>query len=307
MSPDPTTALDATPVPPLGTPPGRVRRTRATGASGATVLFDAPGPRTRRRVLIISLVAAALALAGIAVAVARLADNGQFDAELWGPLIDPSTEEFPLVWERLGRALLVTLQAAAVSMVLSLVLGVVLVTLRLRLGRFARLPVIGVVELLRGLPVIVAILLASVLMPRIGVDLPDFWYLVIGLTAYNSVIISEILRAGVLSLPRGQVEAGLAIGLTRRQTMALVEMPQAFRVMLPALISQLVVIVKDTALASVVINGVDDLMRQAQSLRGALDNPLQVFAVVAVMYIVINVLLDRVAVLVERRFARRRA
>jgi glutamate transport system permease protein len=255
-------------------------------------------------VLVGTVGVAALLLAAIVAVVLRLAERGQLDAELWAPLLDPRTEEFPVVWERIGSGLLLTLRAAAAATVASLALGVLIATVRLGLGRLARLPLVAAVELLRGLPVIVTIFYVSVLLPAIGVDVEDFWFLVIGLTAYNCVIISEIVRAGVVSLPRGQVEAGLAVGLTRGQTMRLVQLPQAFRAMLPALISQLVVILKDTALASIVLTGLQDVLWHADRIRGTLDNPLQMYFVVALIFIALCLGLDRLARWTERRLSR---
>lgn len=272
--------------------------------SAPTVLFDAPGPRTRRRVLIGSVVAGVVVLALLVVVVLRLADEGQFAAELWAPLLDPRTEEFPQVWGLLGSGLWLTLRAAAVAMVASLVLGFVIVVVRLSLGRSWRLPVIAVVELLRGLPVVVAIVFASALLPAVGLKIDQFWYLVVGLTAYSCVVISEILRAGVVSLPRGQVEAALAVGLTRGQAMRLVQLPQAVRTMLPALISQLVVILKDTVIGSIVLTGLEDILYQGKLIRLTLGNPLQTYAVIAVIFIIVNLLLSRLAVLTERRLSR---
>jgi len=272
-------------------------------SNAPAVLFDAPGPKTRRNVRIGTIVAVVAAL-GLAVAVIlRFAERGQLDWELWSPLLDPTSDEFALVWPRLLSGLVVTIQVAVVAMTASLLIGILLAVARLSLGRYGRLPVIGFIELLRGLPVIVTIFYVSILLPTIGVDMDDFWFLVIGLTAYNCVVFSEILRAGIVSLPRGQVEAGLAIGLTQHQTMRLVQLPQAFRAMLPALISQLIVIVKDTALGSIVLNGVDDLMRQANQMRVPLDNPLQMFLVVALIFITVNYALDRLAQYVQRRMS----
>lgn len=272
--------------------------------SAPAVLFDAPGPRTRRRVMVGTVVAALVLLAAVVLVVLRLVDRGQFSAEVWGPLVDPRTEEFPLVWTLIGEGLSLTLRAAAVAMVASLAIGFLVTVVRLGLGRRSRLPVVAVVELLRGLPVVVAIVFAAALLPAIGIDVDQFWYLVVGLTAYNSVVISEVLRAGVVSLPRGQVEAALAVGLSRGQTMRLVQLPQAVRTMLPALISQLVVILKDTVIGSIVLTGLEDILYQGDLIRLNLDNPLQTYAVIAVIFILVNVLLSRLAVLVERRVSR---
>lgn len=272
--------------------------------SAPAVLFDAPGPRTRRRVMVGTVVAALVLLAVVVLVVVRLVDRGQFAAELWAPLLDPRTEEFPQVWALIGSGLFLTLRAAAVAMVASLAIGFVVVVVRLSLGRRSRLPVVALVELLRGLPVVAAIALAAALLPAIGIDVDAFWYLVVGLTAYNSVVISEVLRAGVVSLPRGQVEAALAVGLSRGQTMRLVQLPQAIRTMLPALISQLVVILKDTAIGSIVLIGLEDVLYEGNAIRRVLDNPLQTYAVIAVIFIVLNLLLSRLAVLAERRLSR---
>lgn len=270
------------------------------------VLFDELGPRGRRRIALLTAVAAVLIAGAVVAAVLRLADQGQFDGDLWRPLVDPTTEEFPQVWERLGNGLVVTLVVALVAMVAALLIGVVIAVARLTLGRAGRVPLIGVVELLRGLPVIVTILFVSVLLPVIGLDLDDNVYLAIGLVLYNCVIFSEIVRAGVVSVPRGQVEAAKAIGLTRSQVMRAVELPQAFRSMLPAIVSQLVVILKDTALGAVVLNGVTDLARQSRQLRIPLDNPLQLFVVTALIYIAINLVLTQAAQRLERRLGRSR-
>ena len=126
-----------------------------------------------------------------------------------------------------------------------------------------------------------------------------FWGLVIGLTAYNMVIFAEIVRAGVASLPRGQREAALATGLTNGQTMRIVLLPQAFRIMLPAIISQLVVVLKDTSLVTFVAN-YDELLSQGESIQRNLDNPIQTFTVVALIYIAINYTLGRLAQYLQR-------
>jgi glutamate transport system permease protein len=273
------------------------------------VLYDAPGPRARRRNLILGVIATLVILAAVGVAVKRLAAQGQFDGELWAPLFDPGNEYFKDDWRAIGLGLLNTLKAAALAIVFSLVLGAVLGAGRIMLGRVARIPLVGVMELLRGLPVVISIYFASRVLPELGADLSflpgraGLWYLVIGLTAYNMVIIAEILRAGVLSLPAGQREAALAIGLTPGATMRLVLLPQAVRTMLPALISQVVVILKDTSLAAV-LGLYEELLNRANQLALFFDNRIQMLAVVAAIFIVINYLLSRLARWVEGRMRR---
>lgn len=271
----------------------------------SSVLYDAPGPRTRRRILWSSLIAAVVVLALLALVVARLADGGQFARAKWSPLVDPGDPVFSQVWRLIGQGLMNTLVAAALAMVLSLLIGTALAVVRLLLRRMGRLPVVGLIELLRGVPVVITIFFAYRVLPELGLDLASLWYLVIGLTGYNAVIIAEIVRAGVASLPRGQTEAAYAIGLTRWQTMREVLLPQAVRVMLPALISQLVVVLKDTSLVAV-LGGYTELLRQGQLIIQNLGNPIQVFFVVALLFVVINYALSRLAVYVERRLSRGR-
>ncbi len=272
----------------------------------SSVLYDAQGPVARRRTQIGSVVGSVVVLGIAYVVVSRLAQRGQFDWELWAPLVSPGSEQFQSVWRVLGVGLLNTLQAAAIAMVLSVVLGTLIAVARLSLGRTARLPLVGVVELLRGAPVVILVYLCVRALPDIGLDFRswyggrELWGLVIGLTLYNMVVFAEVVRAGVLSLPRGQREAGLATGLTQGQTMRLVLLPQAFRVMLPALISQLVVVLKDTSLVAFVGN-YPELLRQGEGVQRILDNPIQTFAVIALIYIAINYTLGKTAEKIQGR------
>jgi glutamate transport system permease protein len=267
-----------------------------------SILFDAPGPRARRRVLIGSVVAG-VALAGFALLVVqRLADNGQFEGDKWGPLLNPSDENFGPLWRSLWGGLRATLAAAGWAVVFSLVLGTVMAVTRITAHPWYRWLVVSVIELLRGVPVVMAIFFASRVLPEVGVDLSLRWYLVIGLTAYNSVVIGEIIRAGVAALPRGQTEAAYAIGLTRWGALRLILLPQAFRIMLPALISQLVVILKDTSLGAFI--SYEELLRRGNFAVQNLGNPLQLYLLIGAIFIAVNYTLGRLAVVVERRVSR---
>jgi glutamate transport system permease protein len=274
----------------------------------STVLYDEPGPRARRRALIGTVIAGVAILALLGVVISRLAEQGQFSMELWGPLIDPSNEVFPQVWELLGRGLVATLVAAVLAITLSLIVGTTLGTLRMMVGRAVRVPLVAGIELFRGLPVVITIFYVWQVLPEVGIDvsfLPGengLWYVVIGLTLYNSVIIGEILRAGVASLPRGQGEAARAIGMSEWQVMRLILLPQAFRTMLPALISQLVVVLKDTSLAAI-LGLYIELLRRGNLVAQNLDNPIQTLTVVGLIFIVMNYGLCRLAVWAERRLS----
>lgn len=270
----------------------------------ASVLYDAPGPVTRRRTLISSVVAGAIVAAVLVLVVIRLAASGQFEGEKWSPLFNPADGAFRAVWYLLGNALVATLTAAGLTLVFSLVIGTAFAVSRITAAPWYRWLVVGVIELLRGVPVVIAIFFAARVLPEVGLDLPLLWYLVIGLTAYNSVIIAEIIRAGVQSLPRGQAEAGYSLGLTRGQVLSTILLPQAFRVMLPALISQLVVIVKDTSLGFIITY--QEFVRTANLIIQELRNPIQTYLLVAVIFILINYSLGKLAEYVERRLSQAR-
>lgn len=264
----------------------------------SSVLYDALGPRAKRRITISTIVIAAV-LAGIAFIVfIRLQEQGQLTAAKWGPIVNPSDPAFKMMWPFLLGGLVETLKAAAVAIVLSLVLGTLLAISRITAAKWYRWSIVGFVELFRGVPVVLSIFFASRVLPEVGISLPVFWYIIIGLTLYNSVVIAEVIRAGVAALPKGQSEAAMAIGLTRGQMLRLIILPQAFRLMLPVLIGQLVVVVKDTSLGFII--SFEELLRRGQIAVQTLHNPLQMFLLIAAIFIIINYTLSKVAERVEK-------
>jgi len=291
-------------------------------------LYDVPGPRTRRFTLIASIVATVVVIAGLYLFVYRpLEAKGQFSMELWGPLIDPSNEAFPQVWQRLLFGLRNTLIAAVLAIATSLVLGILLAMLRIQLkavlrrrfpayawpvayglrglNRLLLLITRFCVEIFRGLPVVLTIFFVFRGLPEFGISFTNpLWYLVIGLTIYNMVVVAEILRSGMEGLPRSQAEAAAAIGLSSFQTTRIILLPQALRIMLPALISQLVVILKDTSLGFII--SYEELLNVSKQIIGVLGNPIQVYFVVGLIYVVINYLLSKLARFVQGRLGRAR-
>ncbi|MEU4561770.1 amino acid ABC transporter permease [Actinoplanes sp. NPDC023936] len=295
--------------------------------SQQSVLYDVPGPRQRRLTLIFSIVAAAVVAAGAYFFVyVPLDEKGQFSMELWGPLIDPGNENFSAVWDRLGYGIKNTLIAAVLAIITSLVIGTALAVLRLQLKSLAgrRFPGFSApaayllrglstlltavtricVEVFRGLPVVITIFFVARGLPEFGVTMSTLWYLVIGLTIYNSVVIAEILRSGMEGLPVGQREAAAAIGLSPMQTTRMILLPQAFRIMLPALISQLVVVLKDTSLGFII--SYEEVLNVGKQIIGVLSNPIQVYIVIGVLFIVVNYSLSKLAQYIQRRLARGR-
>jgi glutamate transport system permease protein len=268
------------------------------------VLYDRLGPRARRRALIVNIAAGAALLGLAALAAVRLADGGQFAADRWSPLFNPLDPVFGAVWALLAEGIGHTLLGAALAIAFSLVIGTVLAVSRITANGLWRTVIVGFVELFRGAPVVLMIYFSARVLPGYGVDLAPIWYVVIGLTAYNSVVFSEIIRSGINSLPRGQSEAAHAIGLTRGQVLRKVLLPQAFRVMLPAIISQTVVALKDTSLGFVI--QWQETVRTANILIQTLHNPIQMFLLVGGLFVVINHLLSMLAQRVERRVSRAR-
>jgi glutamate transport system permease protein len=263
------------------------------------VLYDVAGPRGRRRILIGSVAGLVLVALVVGVAVARLAANDVFEAERWRVLTRSD------LLELLGRGLVATLRAAAVAMVLAMALGALLAVGRLSRRRWLAVPAGAWVELFRGLPLLLVILFLFLGLPAAGVTISTFWALVGGLTLYNSAVLGEIFRAGVLSLPLGQTEAASAIGLRRGQTLRLILLPQAVRRMLPALISQGVTLLKDTSLGFVIAYA--ELLRTGRNavefLGGRYSIP--VYTAIAVVYIAVNASLSFLARWLDRRTRRR--
>jgi glutamate transport system permease protein len=263
------------------------------------VLYDAAGPRGRRRILLGSVAGVLLVAAVLGVAVARLAAKGSLDPELWRVLTDGAVQRL------IGRGLVATLRAAVVAMALSIAVGAVLAVGRLSRRAWVARPAGAWVELFRGLPLLLLILFLFLGLPAVGVTISVFWALVAGLTLYNSAVIGEIFRAGILSLPRGQTEAAYAIGLRRGQTLRLILIPQAVRRMLPALVSQLVTLLKDTSLGFVI--GYAELLRNGRTAVEFLGGrySIAIYTAIAVVYIAVNTSLSFLARWLDRRTQRK--
>jgi glutamate transport system permease protein len=257
------------------------------------MLADALGPRGRRRVLIASVVSGVVAAGVVALVVLRLADKDQLDASRWEPLTRWSVLRFLL--GGLGQ----TLKAAAAAMALAMVVGALFALARLAHSRAVRWPAVAYIEFFRGVPVLLLILFTAFALPSYGVHLDVIWYLVLALAAYNSAVLAEIFRAGILSLDRGQSEAAFSLGLGYWQAMFSVVVPQAARRMIPAIVSQLVTLLKDTSLGYVI--AFEELLRRGQTTGEFFGNPLQAVAFVAVMYIAVNFTLSRLAHRLEVR------
>jgi glutamate transport system permease protein len=270
----------------------------------APVLFDIPGPKARARIRIGTVIGALLIAGLITFVLIRLGRNGQLDPQRWAVLFDPRTG----VPQTLYRTLVNTLQVAAVGMVLATALGLMLAVGRLSDHRAVRGLAGLYIEFFRAIPLLVVIFTLYFVLPSFGVRISAFAALTGGLVLYNSAVLAEIFRAGILSVDRGQSEAAYGLGMRKSQVMTLVLLPQAVRRMLPVLIAQLVVLLKDTSLGFII--GYFELLRQARSLveffTPTFGNQytFQLYVAAAMIYIIINVALSQLAKLVERRTRR---
>ncbi|MEV6962246.1 amino acid ABC transporter permease [Streptomyces sp. NPDC051207] len=258
----------------------------------SSVLYDTPGPRAKRRNVLLSVVFFVL-LALFLWWIWRTMDSeNQLSWALWEPFTTSAAWTTYLL-PGLGN----TLKAAALAMVIALPLGAVLGIARLSDHRWVRGPAGVVVEFFRAIPVLLLMLFANeVYVEYTGVSSEDrpLYAVVTGLVLYNASVLAEVVRAGILSLPKGQSEAAYAIGLRKGQTMQSILLPQAVTAMLPAIVSQLVVIVKDTALGGVLLN-FTELLNARSTLAANYANVIPSFIVVAVVYIVLNFLLTSFA------------
>jgi glutamate transport system permease protein len=265
----------------------------------SSVLYDVPGPRARARNRVLAVVFG-LVLLGLAWLVyAKFNDKGQWAAAKWKPLVQGD------VWTTyVLPGLRGTLEAAAVAGVLALVFGAVFGIGRLSDRWWVRAPCGVVVEFVRSIPLLVLIFFAFFgSFAVLGVAISAFSAVVFGLTLYNGSVIAEIVRAGVRAVPRGQSEAAYAIGLRKGAVMRIVLLPQAVRSMLPVLVSQLVVLLKDSALGYII--GYTELLRQTDLIGSAFGNVVQASIAIALIYIVINLLLGWLASWLARRSRRR--
>lgn len=266
-------------------------------SSRATVLYDAPGPRARIRNHFLSAAVAAV-LVGIGYLVYRaLDDKGQLTSAKWNPFTDANSWTTYLLPGIKG-----TLLAAAISIVLALIVGAALGIARLSDHRIVRVVAGTIVELFRAIPVLILMIFSYQLYAEYDVfkskDLA-LAAVVTGLTLYNGSVIAEIVRAGINSLPKGQTEAAAALGMRKGLIMRLILLPQAITAMLPAIVSQMVVALKDSALGYLI--GYVEVVRSGQQLGSFFGNYLPALIVVAAIMITLNTTLTIIATKLEQR------
>jgi glutamate transport system permease protein len=262
----------------------------------SSILFDTPGPRARVRHRLLAVIGILVLAALVGFVGWRFYDTGQFDGRKWEWI------EFKFVQEELGRAVLATLQAFALGALLALAFGAVFAAGRLSDHKPLRVISGFIVELFRAIPLLILMFVFYYGLPTVGVKMTAYTAVVLGLMLYNGSVLAEVFRAGIQALPRGQSEAAYALGMRKTQVMVLILLPQALRSMMPTIISQLVVLLKDTALGFLITY--NELLHFAQFYggQGQFARPfIPVALVVAAIYIGMCLLLAWLANYLQRR------
>ncbi|MCG8964798.1 amino acid ABC transporter permease [Streptomyces sp. CL12-4] len=269
----------------------------------SSVLYDAQGPRAKRRNILFTVVFVVALAALLWWVFSTLDDKGQLEWVLWKPFFTGTEAWSTYIWPGLEN----TLKAAALAVIIALPLGAVLGIARLSDHAWVRVPAAIVVEFFRSIPVLVLMIFGLALFAEYtNVDSDDrpLYAVVTGLVLYNASVLAEIVRSGILALPKGQAEGAMAIGLRKGQVMRLILLPQAVTAMLPAIVSQLVVILKDTALGGAVLT-FSELLASANTMSAYYGaNTIASFTVVALIYIALNFALTTFASWLERRLRR---
>ncbi|MGH3878960.1 MAG: amino acid ABC transporter permease [Actinophytocola sp.] len=273
--------------------------------SAPSVLYDAPGPKAKSRNTLYAILFVVVLAAVVWWVLDAMNEKNQLDWAKWSPYL-AGTEAWTTY---LLPGLVNTLKAAGLAMLMALPIGALFGIARLSEHWWIAKPAGFLVEFFRAIPVLILMFFANAayaLFTDIDSDYRPLYAVITGLVLYNSSVLAEVVRAGILSLPRGQTEAGLAVGMRKGQLMTNILLPQAVTVMLPAIVSQMVVIVKDTALGGALL-GFPELIAQARPAASFYNaNAVATLTVIAVLFIIINSLLSSFATWLEGWLRRRK-
>jgi glutamate transport system permease protein len=267
----------------------------------SAVLYDVPGPRAKARNRILNAVVIVALLAVVGWVLYRLNESGQFESRRWIQF------QYSSIQQQLLDGLLNTLKAAGLATVLALLFGAIFAAARISDHWWFRAPATFVVELFRAIPLLILMFFFYYGNLQFDLGIGPFWAVVFGLTLYNGSVLAEIFRAGIAAVPKGQREAAYAMGLRKNQVIRLILLPQAITSMLPAIVSQLVVLLKDTALGFIITYA--ELLYVAKQMGGRLQYGfpyIPTYIVVAVIYIGLCSLLSVLARYLEGRSRRQR-
>lgn len=251
------------------------------------MLYEEPGPKTRRQIRIFTVLALVLLAVLTAVVIRQFSVTGQFNSRYWYFFGKMTT------WRFLGEGLLTTIKAALTGAVIAFVLGFFLMRGKLRRNKILNIVSTCLIEFTRGVPTLLFIYFFFLVVPQTGIKMSAFWKITLPCAISACGVVAEALRSGVNAVPYGQTEAALSLGLTETRLFYKVVFPQAIRFVIPTLIAELVIVLKDTTFAYIVTCA--DLMQNAKVLISNYDAMLSVYLVVAVIYILINYFLNKLS------------
>jgi len=197
------------------------------------------------------------------------------------------------IWEFLAEGLWVTVRVAFFAIIFSLLFGVILALGRLSNNKITAISATAYIEISRATPSFLIIFYAFIGLPKLGIKLDSFWAAIVGLTVYTSAVLAEIVRAGILSVDKGQLEAAYSLGLSPFSTLITIVLPQALRRMMPAIVSQLITLIKDTSLAYVI--ALQELTSQGRAIYQKYSNVLETMFVITVLYFILCYVLSLIS------------
>jgi len=213
--------------------------------------------------------------------------------------------DFNLIIEslpKLLRGVSVTLQLAGLSICIGLVGGTILGLLHTSKNKFARSLVSFYVTIFRGTPMLIQITCIYYVLPKFGIALPAFWAAVVAIGMNSSAYISQIIRSGIASVSTGQIEAAQTLGLSSMQTTQYIVLPQAIRVILPALGNEFITLIKDSSLAYLI--GVRELYKEGSQIRSYTYDALTVYFALGVIYLILTTSMAMFVNYLERKMKR---
>lgn len=259
----------------------------------SAMLYEPPGPKTKKIINVFTAVSVILLVYFAVIVVRRFYDTGQLDERYWSFFAKYTT------WKFLAKGLLGTLEAAVVAGAVTFIGGFFMMTARISGIKILKMLSTALIEFTRGVPTLLFIYFFFLIAPQYGIKLPPLWKIALPVAISASGVVAEALRSGVNAVPAGQREAALSLGMRGAQVFLKIIFPQAMRFVIPALIAELVIVVKDTTFAYVV--NFPDLMQNAKVLISNYDSMLSVYLLVAVIYIIINYLLNKASVAAYHR------
>ncbi|MBP3869522.1 MAG: amino acid ABC transporter permease [Faecalicoccus sp.] len=256
-------------------------------------LYERPGPKTKKKIAIFTIITIILIAILLGVVIYQFYINGQLDKKYWYFFLRLST------WKFLGKGLIGTIEAAVLAGVMTFILGFLYMLARISPYKILNWIGTALVEFTRGVPTLLFVYFFFLVAPQFGINLPSILRISLPVAISASGIVAEVLRTGINAIPKGQREAALSLGLTNAKVFLKIVFPQAFRYVIPSLISEMVIVVKDTTFAYVV--NFPDLLQNARVFISNYDAMLSVYLFVAIIYILINYALNKLAVYVNER------